>query len=136
MKANFEHIYEHIGVLFYAIASEHRKLNGVSYEKLGRLTEQQWYVSADVNSLEARLVECLQGGMRDSFNNTTLPDAAFGQFSTYFSIHNLPFGRLLRAKILTTAKLIASEFSGNAVKSDFICQLESMMQFSPIIPAS
>lgn len=104
MKAYFEHIYEHIGYLFYAIAAEHGKLNGVTFDNLNRLIDTQWYPADNGQSLEIRLASYLRSGLRNAFDASMEAEEAFDRFQNYFSVQRLAIGKPLRSKIVATAK--------------------------------
>jgi hypothetical protein len=132
MKVYFEHIHEHIGYLFYAIASEHGKLNAVTFDKLKRVVDQQWYPVSNGISVESNLTNYLQSGMQNAYDTLMTSREAFDLFKSYYDIHSLPFGKFLRSKIFATANTIASESSGNGAKSEFITSLEKLLAVNPI----
>lgn len=132
MKVYFEHIYEHIGYLFYAIASEHGKLNAASLDKLTRLIDQQWYPAGNGSTIEARLVGYLHSGLRNAMDSAMSADRSFDYFHDFYEVHALPFGLPLRSKILATGNTLASEFSGNGTRSHFIHELEKLFEVKPI----
>lgn len=132
MKINFEQIYQHIGTLFYAIASERGKLNAITYDTLRRLVEHEWSVTPELDSLEVHMIDCLRSATRNAFDEALTAETAFGQFTAYFSLHSIPFGKPLRAKILATAKTIAAQFSGSEKPSGFVDTLENLLHVDPI----
>ena len=132
MKIYFEDVYENIGNLFYALASEHGKLNKVTFDKLKRLVDQQWYPAGKEMTLESHLLQCLHSALEKAFNASKDPEQAFLHFKNYFTIHSEPFGQALRSRIFATSNTIASEFSGNGKKSDFLKGLEKLLDVSPI----
>jgi hypothetical protein len=132
MKAYFEQIYEHIGYLFYAIAAEHGKLNAVTFDRLNRLIDQQWYPAGNGQSLDAQLVNHLHSGLRKAFDASMWAEEAFDRFQSYFGVHSLPIGRPLRSKIFATANMLASEFSWNGKQSKFVSSLAKMFAVNPI----
>lgn len=133
MKVYFEDIYEHIGYLFYAVASERMKLNTESLDKLMRLVDQQWYPAGNGTTLEAHLAGELHSGCRKAMNSIMSPEQAFDHFQQYYEVHALPFGQPLRSKILATVKTLAAEFFGNGTKSHFVARLEGMFEMKPIV---
>lgn len=128
MKVYFEHIYEHIGYLFYAIASERGKLNAVSLDKLNRLIDQQWHPAGNGATIETHLAACLHAGIRTAIDSAMSPEEAFDLFHNYYEVHTLPFGQPLRLKIQATANTLAAEFSGNGTRSHFIEALEKLLE--------
>jgi hypothetical protein len=132
MKIYFEHIYEHIGYLFYAVAAEHGMLNAVTYDKLYRLIDQRWKPTDTGQTLELHLVRCLHAGLLQAFKTSMTADAAYNHFKDYYTLHYQPFGKPLRSRILSTAGTIASEFSGDGKKSAIISGLETIFSISPI----
>lgn len=132
MKAYFEHIYEHIGYLFYAIAAERGELNTVSLDKLNRLIDRQWYAAGNGQSLDTNLVSHLHAGLQNAFKTSMHAEEAFDRFRNYFGVHGLPIGRPLRLKIFGTANMLASEFSRNGKQSNFVSNLAKMFAVNPI----
>lgn len=132
MKFSFEDVYRHIGYLFYALAAEHGKLNTVTFDKLTRLVDQQWYPSGGETTVETQLVGHLHDGLRTAFEMAKPSSEAFFDFKSYYSIHVAPFGQSLRSRIFSTSNTIASEFSGNGKKSAFLTELEKLLVVNPI----
>ncbi|MFZ6014668.1 MAG: hypothetical protein ACOYXT_30285 [Bacteroidota bacterium] len=132
MKVYFEHIYEHIGYLFYALARAHGKLNEVSFDKLNQLIDQQWSSDGNTQNLESHMVNYLRSGLRNAFDTAMSAGAAYDHFKSYYDIHSTPFGSSLRSKILATADSIAAAFSGNGKKSEFLAYLEKLLSVNPI----
>ena len=132
MKVYFEHMYEHIGYLFYALATEHGKLNGVTLEKLIRLIDQQWYPPDNGTTIESHLASHLHSGVRKAFDTSMPAFEAFDYFKSYFDIHGDPYGQPLRSKMFATANTIAAEFSGNGKKSDLLPTLKMLLEANRI----
>lgn len=133
MKVYFEHIYEHIGYLFYAVATERRKLNPVSFGKLRRVIDLQWSSSTNGQTTESNLLGYLHSGLRNAFDTSMDSVKAFDDFTSYYDIHNVPFSSTLRSKIFNTAKTISSEFSGNGKESEYLKYLESLLAVNPVV---
>lgn len=134
MKVHFEHIYEHIGYLFYAIACEHGKLNAVKFDKLKRVVDQQWRSFGNGVAIESNLANYLQAGVRNAYDTKLTSQEAFDLFKNYHDIHCLPFGGSMTSKIIAIASKIASEFSGNWTKSEFISTLKNLLAVNSIVP--
>lgn len=132
MKFSFNDVYRHIGYLFYALATEHGKLNTITFDRLIRLVDQQWYPSGNETTIETHLVGHLHDGLRTAFDGAKSSREAFHDFKTYYTIHGAPFGQSLRSRIFSTSNTIASEFSGNGKKSDFLTELEKLLVVNPI----
>jgi hypothetical protein len=132
MKVHFEHIYENIGFLFYAVASERGRLNAVTYDRLRRLVERQWRPAGNGETIESQLVYYLHSAMYEAYNQALPPEQAFERFKRYFRIHSLPFGSDLRTRIFSTADMLASEFSIDGKQSTFLNSLAGMFRVPPI----
>lgn len=132
MKIYFEHIYEHIGYLFYAVACERGMLNAVTYDKLNRLIDQQWKPTDSGQTLEQHLISCLHSGLLNAFKTSMPAEKAYNRFKDYYNLHYLPFGKTLCSKVISTANTIASEFSGNGKKSVLVSALEMLFAVNPI----
>lgn len=127
MRVYFDQIYERIGWLFYAVASEKEKLSDTNSARLLQIIDQQWKPTPDSDAmLQRHLLDYLKYGLRNAIDNASRPDEAFNRFRLYFGLHSLPFGKDLRARILATARLIAMEFNGKETNSDFINSLETL----------
>jgi hypothetical protein len=132
MKIYFEHIYEHIGYLFYAVACEHGMLNAVTYDKLNRIIDLQWKPTDVGQTLDQHLVGCLHSGLLNAFKTSMPAEKAYRRFQEYYNLHYVPFGKPLRSKIISMANTIASEFSGNGKKSALVSALETLLAVNPI----
>jgi hypothetical protein len=113
MKVNFEDIYEHIGFLFFAVASRAKgRLSPSALIKLTEIIEKEWRpVSGGDVALNMHLVDCIHAGVRYAMDNLTAPSSALESFRNYYTIHALPFGKALREKIISSALKIETEFS-------------------------
>jgi hypothetical protein len=132
MKVHFELIYEHIGQLFYAVASERSKLDPITYDTLKRLIDQEWNSKVNGDStLQSHLLDNLHAGVHNAMRDLLSAEHAFENFVTYFALHSFPFSEPMRSKILSTAKTIASEFSGGT-KSEFVSKLETVLELKSI----
>jgi len=135
MKVYFEHIYERVGYLFYAVASEKGKLNKVTLRKLLQIIDHQWKSSSNgtgAYTLQSHLVDYLLSGIRNAVDNSLSSGQAFDYFQSYYEIHSIPFGIELQAKIMSTANVIAHEFSENGTASDMVRRLETLFHFKSI----
>jgi len=127
MRVYFDQIYERIGWLFYAIASEKEKLTPSTSEKLQQIIDQQWKPTPDSDAmLQRHLLDYLKYGLRNAVDNASRPDEAFNRFRLYFELHSLPFSKDLRTRILATTRSIAAAFNDNDTNSDFINALEKV----------
>lgn len=132
MKVNFEHIFEHIGLLFYAVAAEQRVLHAVDYDKLKNLIGSEWVTGLNYNiDLQSRLKDALFEGVRGGFDNSMNAEVAFARFRDYYEMHSLPFGNVLKLKIISTAISIHTEFSDNGHGSGIISRLDKLLQATP-----
>ena len=132
MKVNFEHIFEHIGFLFYAVAAEQRTLHPADYDRLKNLIGLEWVTGLNYNvDLQSRLKRALFEGVSKGFDNSMNAEEAFVRFRDYYEMHSLPFGNLLKLKIISTAIIIHTEFSDNGHSSGIIARLDKLLQATP-----
>lgn len=129
MKAYFEHLYEHVGYLFYAMAAEDRKLSMMDWDRLNRLIDQQWHPAGNGQSLDSHLISQLHLGLKGAFNTSMQAEEAFAVFQNYHCLHGLSIGEALRLKIFVTAEILACGFSSNAKQSVFMAHLAKMFKF-------
>ena len=137
MKANFENIYSEIGYLFYAIASEERKLSSIDYQNLENLVAQKWQPATDGDTaLKLHLVESLNNSVWVAFHNHMASKKAFELFENYYFVHKLNFGPLLREKILDTSSAIIHEFSDlfNLNGSELMKSVKQLLQRTVLSP--
>jgi hypothetical protein len=133
MKVYFEQIYDEIGLLFYAVAAEHRKLHGIDVLDLKHLIEANWKPLPDQDkSLQHHLAGYLYSGLRNAFENCENPQAALTHFKCYYQVHSLAFGESLKANVIATVNTIASEFCPNGHKSAMIQQLSALLKIRPV----
>ena len=114
MKANFESLYDHIGYLFYALASEQRRLSEYDLKKLKTEISEWWQplTSAEA-SLHYSLIKHLNTTITDCHQDELSANNAFEIFEDYFSVHHINFGNDLQRKILLAANDISREFFSN-----------------------
>lgn len=125
MKVNFDHIYEHIGYLFYALATESRQVDSAI---LQTWIDQHWFPDPSrATDLQLHLVECLHTAMRQAFDNAMTPAHAFGEFRLYYEIHRIPFGPELRAKITSVATALVREYGKPGKESVLLHELMSVL---------
>lgn len=130
MKVYFDQIYERMGCLFYAIASEKQKQSTVNIARLLQIIDEQWKSGPSSEAvLQSHLMGYLKSGVRNAVDNALQPGEAFDRFRMYFDLHSLPFRKDLRDKIIATAKAIAAELSGNGIHSEFINCLEDLFEY-------
>jgi hypothetical protein len=109
MKANFENIHANIGFLFYAIASEERKISAGEYARLKTIIADKWQpeISGDVG-LQLHFLACMNNSVWVGFHNHMTAQKAFELWENCFFVHNLCLGASLREKILDTAMTICA----------------------------
>lgn len=133
MKVNYENIYEHIGYLFYALASGKGKLSSAELVRLTDMIEKTWKPITNGDPvLHMHLVDCIHAGVRYAIDNLMRPDHALTSFCDYFRIYSLPFSKTLKEKIIGSAVLILKEFSGNRQNEHVETDLEELMGLKPI----
>ena len=125
MKAYFDSLYEHIGLLFYAIASERGKPDTTEFLSLKHMVEADWGLPSDDRlPIENNLSQHLYSGLQSAFENSIHPESAFDCFRDYYQVHAISFGDALKAKIIATAHSITSEFPVKVPGSGFADRLE------------
>jgi hypothetical protein len=111
MKANFEALYDHIGYLFYALASEQKTLSKYDMKKLEAEISESWQplTSAEA-SLHYSLIKHLNNTITNCQSDGLTCNNAFEVFEDYYSIHHSNFGDNLQHKILAAANEVSREF--------------------------
>lgn len=111
MKVNFENIYEHIGYLFFALASKDGELPTDRLNKLTELIENIWRpITIGDPILNMNLVNCIHTGVKYAIQNEMSAEHAMTSFIDYYRIHSLPFSKALKEKILASSIQIIKEF--------------------------
>lgn len=135
MKANFENIYSKIGYLFYAIASEERRLSSTGYERLRKLIAQKWRPERNGDTaLQSHLIECMYNSVWVGFHNHMDARKAFELFKDCYNVHNLNFGISLQENILVTVRAITQEVSLalNGQRSELMKNVQQLLPGTPI----
>lgn len=128
MKVNFEILYEHIGYLFYALASEFHKLSSYEDSKLNELIDNHWKVlHPEEAPLHLRLNEHLHTGVRNAMAASWDPDQAFALFEDFYLLHGISFGGSLREKIQKCSDEIVHEFYKLNCDSKIITELKGLL---------
>jgi hypothetical protein len=111
MKANFESLYDHIGYLFYALATEQKPLSELDMKKLEIEISDSWqpFTKAE-SSLHYSFLKHLNNSINECFINDLSSNNAFEVFEDYYFIHRVNFGNGLQQKMLTAAKEISGDF--------------------------
>jgi len=111
MKANFESLYDHIGYLFYALASEQKTLSKYDMKRLETEISESWQplTSAEA-SLHYSLIKHLNNTITNCQSDGLTSSNAFEVFEDYYSIHYANFGDDLQHKILAAANEVSHEF--------------------------
>jgi hypothetical protein len=129
MKVTFESLYEHIGYLFYALASEFHKLSSYEDSKLNELIEEHWKVLHPKDApLHHHLNEHLHTGVHNAMTASLLPDQAFKIFEDYYLVHKRSFGDTLRDKIQKCSDQIVHDYYTARCDSKLITQLKSLLR--------
>lgn len=111
MKVNFEDIYQHIGFLFYGLASRDGKLSSQDFSRLTEMLEKNWAHTGNGDPvLTMHLVDCMYEGILYAIGNAMSTDHALASFRTYYRIHPLPFSQVLKERIISSSMLISREF--------------------------
>lgn len=131
MKANFEALYDHIGYLFYALASEQKPLSKYDMKKLETEISESWQplTSAEA-SLHYSLIKHLNNTITNCQSDNLTSNNAFEIFEDYYSAHYANFGDNLQHKILAAANEISREFFSFATDnkgSQLIYELKQLL---------
>jgi hypothetical protein len=111
MKANFEGIYEHIGYLFYALASEQRSLSEYDLKKLTLEIAEAWQPLTNVDStLHDSLIKHMNDAITLCHNEAMPSNNAFELFEDYYFVHHGNFSQAFEDKILLVATELSHEF--------------------------
>lgn len=106
--------FEHLGKLFFAIASADRTIEVIEIETFKEVIKDQWSFIAnkDLKQIEFIFDNLVKEGKLKS-------EACYLDFITYKNEHNKLFTSTLKSLILKTSSTIASSFSGRN-KSELI----------------
>ena len=129
MKVTFEALYEHIGYLFYALASEFHKLSAYEDSKLNELIDGHWEVLPLREApLHLRLNEHLHAGVHHAMAASLPPQQAFKMFEDYYLVHKLSFGDTMRDKIQQCSDEIVRDYYTQHCNSKFITELKILFR--------
>ena len=111
MKANFESLYEHVGYLFYAVASEQRNLSTYDLARLkGEIIEALLPLTNIEPTLHYTLLKHVNNAIEQSCNESLTGNNAFEMFEDYYFVHRANFSPTFENKILVAASAISHEF--------------------------
>jgi hypothetical protein len=111
MKANFESLYDHIGYLFYALASEQKPLSEYDMKKLETEISESWQPLTSVEpALHYSLIKHLNQTITECHKESITSNNAFEIFEDYYCVHHSNFGDNLQHRILSAATEISHEF--------------------------
>jgi uncharacterized protein YejL (UPF0352 family) len=128
MKANFEILYEHIGYLFYALASEFHKLSSYEDSKLNELINEHWKILDSKEApLQLLLNEHLHNGVHNAMSVSWNPDQAFRMFEDFYLVHRISFGDTLREKIQKCSDEIVHDYCRLHCDSKIITELKWLL---------
>lgn len=129
MKIYYENIYEHIGKLFYALASEEKLLTLTDYCKLKKIIEKEWEeMSSGDQGIQAHLVAYLYSGIKACIESSISPEKAFELFENNYLLHRVQFSPYFKERILVVARSITHEFSPDGISSRFQKELKSLFE--------
>jgi hypothetical protein len=129
MKVDFDRISEHIGYLFYALASEDQKLLSSDLSRITDIIENVWKGQPNGDhSLHGHLTHCINEGIRYALDNRMESAEALQSFKTYFLMHPMAFGSGLRSNILSSADQIIKEFQGRSGSGVMERELQVLLQ--------
>ena len=132
MKVNFETLYEHIGYLFYALASEFRKLSldeSRMWNELNKRVDQHWKVMHPQEAwLHLRLHEHIHLGIQNALSASLTPAQAFSIFEDFFAVHKVSFGVPLKEKIQKCSNEIAHDFGTLNHDSEMITEVKRLLE--------
>jgi hypothetical protein len=137
MKANFESIYEHVGYLFYALASEDKKLSFTDFDTLKSVIAQNWKPAINSETgLQCHLVDCIYNSLWVGFHNHMDSNTAFELFDNFYLVHELNFANSFRDKIFVTANAIVHEFTvftHKTQKSELLKEVVQLLRHEPAL---
>jgi hypothetical protein len=114
MKYNFEHLYEHVGYLFYALVRRDAGIAAADLLKLTEFVNNSWKPEASGDpTLGVHLAERIHSGIRYASANRMTTLHAIESFKVYFTLHALVFSGTLRERVLSSVNTIQKEFAGN-----------------------
>jgi hypothetical protein len=128
MKVDFQILYEHVGYLFYALASEFHKLSPSEDGKLNELIDRHWKVLHPKEApLHLCLNEHLHTGVRNARAASWHPDYAFTAFEDFYLVHRISFGDTLTEKIQKCSDEIVHRFHELHCDSKIIVELKWLL---------
>lgn len=128
MKVDFEILYEHIGYLCYALASEFHNLSSYEDSKLNELIDEHWKILHPKEApLHLRLNEHLHTGVHNAMAASWSPDQAFKMFEDFYLLHRISFGDTLRGKIQKCSNVIVHDYYKLNCNSKLITELKWLL---------
>jgi hypothetical protein len=111
MKANYESMYQHIGCLFYALASEERTLSTYDLNKLKtEIAETLQPLTTGDAQFHYRLVKSIHDGINECHIDSLSGFNAFELFEDYYLVHHLNFSTTTQEQILQASNQISREY--------------------------
>lgn len=121
--------YQHIGELFYAIAAADKIVREAEYKELTRIVENKWRTMDDYQDKFGADASYQISIVFEWFDYERMnADDCFENFSNYYKENKKYFSEKRKKLIVTTAKKIASSFSGTN-KSELIMITKLQMLF-------
>lgn len=130
MKANFESLYDNIGQLIYAVATEQKHLSEYDLKKLKLEVAEAWQPLTSDPQLHYTLVKHMNDAITNCYNESVPSNNAFEIFEDYYFVHSSNFGPGLQDKILAAANQISHEFFGihkNGETSHVLKELKQLL---------
>ena len=113
MKYNFENIYEHLGYLFFSVATPRGELSADSYLTLRSIISQHWLPAGADTTLDARLAMHIFKAIDTAVAEKVTRANALGYFKSFYHIHRMAFSASFRHKIIATINALAQVFKPN-----------------------
>ena len=126
-------IFEQLGKLFYALASDQR-VSAMASGELKMLLRKDWltepeHLSKDKVSEAAHLIGLTVDTME---TEQVTSREAFSDFSAFYRIHQEQFSSALKQKIMETAEAIVEIFPGSGTKNAHMTELKILFSQSPM----
>jgi hypothetical protein len=131
MESFKREIFEQLGNLFYALASDQR-VSAMASGELKMLLKKDWLTERGERS-EDRVSEAahLIGLSIDALQNEKVPaEVAFGNFAGFYTKHREQFSYALKQKILETSEAIIKIFSTSRQRNIHLEELKKLLELS------
>jgi hypothetical protein len=130
MKLNYQHLYENLGHLFYAIAAADQHVHREEIEKLKILVGKEWLpLENSIDSFGTDAAHYISIAFEYCLSESIPSEDAYGVFSAYYDEFESAITKELKRKIKITATAIADAFAGkNKKEQQVIDRLNKLMK--------